>query len=253
VSDEVRIEVDSGGTVRRIVLNRPDKRNALTREMFATLTEAFSTADGGERVTVLSAEGPVFCAGVDLGERAGNDARPGASPLELLCAAVWDYPQPVVAVVQGHAIGGGFMLAMHCDFVIAAREARMGNAAVQMGLVTPWSGARRVLEAVGAPVSRRLLLMGELVPAGELAAARVIAAAVVAEELPGASEKLVARLAGNAPLSLRAIKATLNAPSFIELPDPRAQELIALAQASEDSREGVAARRERRAPQFTGR
>jgi enoyl-CoA hydratase/carnithine racemase len=253
VSDEVRIGAEAGGAVRTLVLNRPEKRNALTRGMFATLTEAFSSADGGERLTVISAEGPAFCAGVDLGERAGNDARPGASPLELLCAAVRDYPLPVVAVVQGHAIGGGFMLAMHCDFVIAARDARMGNAAVQMGLVPPWSGSRRILETVGAPLARRLLLLGELIEAVELAAAHVIVAAVAAEELSGASGELVARLAANAPLSLCAIKATLNAASFTERPDPSVEGMIARAQGSEDSREGVAARRERRAPQFAGR
>lgn len=253
MSDEIQITTESDGLVRRIVLNRPEKRNALTREMFAELTEAFANADGGERLTVIAAEGSAFCAGVDLGQRADNESRAGASPLELLCIAVREYPLPVVAAVQGHAIGGGFMLAMHCDFVIAVNEAKMGNAAVQMGLVTPWSGGRRILDAMGAPLARRMLLLGELVRAEQLEAAHVIAAAVPATDLPAVTASVVDRLAANAPLSLRAIKAALNARAYDERPDPSVQAMVERAQQSEDSHEGVAARREKRPAQFTGR
>lgn len=252
--DEIRIASEDGGAVRRITLNRPEKRNALTREMFAELTAAFEREPpAAERLTVLDAAGPVFCAGVDLGERADNPAGEGQSPLEVLCEAVWRYPLPVVAVVSGHAIGGGFMLALHCDFVVADEAAQLGNAAVQMGLAPPWPLARRLAVAAGTNLGRRLLLLGDPMRARALAEAEVIEAAVRADDLPQAAVRIIDRLAQNAPLSLRAVKATLNATAYAELPHRRETAAIATVQESEDAREGVAARREKRPALFSGR
>jgi enoyl-CoA hydratase/carnithine racemase len=252
--DEVLIETDPAGAVRTITLNRPEKRNALTREMFARLQEAFEQEPGPTaRVTVIAAEGPSFCAGVDLGERSDNASGAGASPLELLCEAVRAYPLPVVAAVQGAAIGGGAMLALHCDFVVAVADAKIVNAAVQMGLVPAWLPARRVGEVAGEALARELLLLGEIVPAERLARAFVIAAAVPAEELQAEVDRVVGRLAANAPLSLRAIKATLTTEAYAGLAHVEVDAAIARAQASDDAKEGVAARRERRPAQFAGR
>jgi enoyl-CoA hydratase/carnithine racemase len=251
---DVLIEPGADGAVTRITLNRPEKRNALTREMFGRLMEAFEAEPApAARVTVLAAEGPSFCAGVDLGERTDNASGPGESPLELLCEAVRSHPLPVVAVVQGAAIGGGAMLALHCDFVVAAADAKIGNGAVQMGLVPAWLPARRIAEVGGDVLARELLLLGDPVPAARLAAANVITSAVGADELQAEADRLVARLAANAPLSLRAIKATLVAEAYERVPHAEADAAIARAQASEDAREGVAARREKRDPQFAGR
>jgi enoyl-CoA hydratase/carnithine racemase len=249
-ASEIRIERD--GAIRTITLCRPEKRNALTLEMFATLTDAFTgEPDPAERVTALRAEGTVFCAGVDLGQRAEGEVREGESPLELLCAAVRAYPLPVVAVLTGAAIGGGFMLLTHCDFVVALADAKVGNAAVQMGIVPPWLLSRHVRAAVGPALARELLLVGDLVPASRLGPS--VVPAVTAEELEREVQELVERLAGNAPLSLRAIKATLDADPYEDAPHAAADALIRAAQASEDGREGVAARRERRPARFLGR
>jgi enoyl-CoA hydratase/carnithine racemase len=245
------IRVDHG-SVRTITLTRPGKRNALTREMFATLWDVLESDPPPEqRVTVLRSTGPVFCAGVDLSERASNPSAAGESPLERLCAALHAHPLPVVAVVQGAAIGGGLMLALHCDFVIADEAAMLGNAAVQMGLVPAWDVARRVLALAGAATARELLLLGDPLPAARLG--HVLTAAVPAEALDATAARLIARLEANAPLSLRAIKATLNARAYAEAPHENADALIARAQRSEDSREGVLARREKRPATFAGR
>lgn len=248
---EVRVEVGPGGAVRTITLCRPEKRNALTREMFATLTDAFrKEPDPAERVTVLRGEGPVFCAGVDLAERAEGAVAEGESPLELLCAAVREYPLPTVAVLGGAAIGGGFMLAAHCDFVIALEHAKMGNAAVQLGLVPPWLLSRHVATVMRTALARRLLLLGDLLPAARLGATVIT---VPEECLQSELDRLLGRLAQNAPLSLRAIKATLNAEAYVPVPHGDVAALIRRAQASDDSKEGVSARRERRPPRFVGR
>ena len=252
--NEIRLEAEQGGAVRRITLNRPEKRNALTREMFDELTAAFEREPPeAERLTLVAAEGPAFCGGVDLGERADNPSGEGESPLELLCEAVRRYPLPVIAVVHGHAIGGGLMLALHCDFVVAVQDALLGNGAVQMGLAPPWSPARRVAEVTGPVIARELLLLGDPVPAERLADAHVIAAAVAQSDLPATVDRLVDRLVLNAPLSLRAVKATLTAQPFEAVPHAKVSAMIARAQGSADAREGVSARRERRASQFVGR
>jgi enoyl-CoA hydratase/carnithine racemase len=251
--DDVRIEVDEAGALRTITLARPEKRNALSQEMFAVLQEAFTAEPPpAARVTVLRAEGPVFCAGVDLQQREGNESGEGRSPLELLCSAVRAYPLPVVAVLQGSAIGGGAMLALHCDFVVAAEEAKLGNTAVQMGLVPAWSVARHVADIAGAALARELLLLGDPMPAERLARARVITRAVPAELLDVEVDSLVGRLVANAPLSLRAIKATLAAQPYRPVPHDGVTELIARAQQSADAKEGVLARREKRSAVFVG-
>jgi enoyl-CoA hydratase/carnithine racemase len=251
---DLRIEVGAGGAVRTITLDRAEKRNALTREMFDVLIDAFTVEPPAqERVTVIAAEGPVFCAGVDLGQRAGNETSEGRSPLELLCAAVAAYPLPVVAVVQGHAIGGGAMLALHCDLIVAVEEARFGNAAVQAGLTPAWGVSRHILEIAGEALGRELLLLGDPIEATQLARAGVITAAVPEAALRGATRRIVARLAANAPLSLRAVKATLAARPFAERDHAEVTALVERVQRSEDAVEGGLARKERRAPLFTGR
>jgi enoyl-CoA hydratase/carnithine racemase len=251
---EIVIRSERDGALRTIILNRPEKRNALNRAMFDVLIDAFETEPAPtDRVTVLRAEGTVFCAGVDLGQRADNPSAAGESPLERLCDAIRRYPLPVVAVIQGHAIGGGMMLALHCDVVVAAAEARLGNTAVQLGLVPAWEPARRIVDAVGTTLARELLLLGDPVPAERLAGSHAIADVIPADRLDAAADAVVSRLAANAPLSLRAVKATLNADAYVGAEHPVADDAIARAQGSEDAVEGVAARKEKRTPQFAGR
>jgi len=251
--DDIRIELSADGARRTITIDRPEKRNALTREMFDGLIDAFSVDPPPEqRVTVLRAEGSVFCAGVDLGQRADNETGEGRTPLERLCAAIWRHPQPVVAIVQGSAIGGGAMIALHCDFVVAVEDAQFANGAVQLGLTPVWNVTRRVQEVAGAALARELLLGGDGVPARRLAHAHVIARAVPAEELEDVSERVVARLAANAPLSLRAVKATLSADTLAERGHEEVSRLIESVQGSDDAKEGVLARKERRPPLYRG-
>jgi enoyl-CoA hydratase/carnithine racemase len=248
--EEVRIDVDETGAVRTITINRPDKRNALSRDMFAELTRLFEEEPPlTERVTVLRSEGHVFCSGIDLNERLVH----GAPPLDTLCEAILDYPLPVVARMQGDAIAGGAFLALFCDFVIATKAARFWVSLVQIGLAPPWPLTRRLAELATPALARELVLLGDPVLAERLAAADVITAAVEPDELDAEVDRVVGRLAANAPLSLRAIKATLTAQAFAEVPHDDVEKLIHAARDSEDGREGVKARLERRMPVYAGR
>ncbi len=250
----VTVKVASEGTVREVTLARGEKRNALDAGMLASLTEAFTRPPvAGERVTVIRAEGPAFCAGLDLRER-GSGAI-GSSAIETMLHAIELHPLPVVAVVQGDAIAGGNELALHCDFVVASEASRFGMSLARIGLAPSWFLAKKLLEVAGPVGAREMLLLGDLLPARRMADMGLIHRAVAAADLETAAQAVIGRLAANAPLSLRAMKALLvRAMAFrsgIDHADVDA--LVAAAASSADAREGIAAMLEKRAPRFEGR
>lgn len=248
--EEIKVDTTDDGAIRTITINRPDKRNAISRAMFSELQELFEVEPPPtERLTLLRSEGNVFCSGIDLNERLVH----GAPPLAEVCEVIHDYPLPVVARMQGDAIAGGAFLALFCDFVIAAKPARFWVSLVQIGLAPPWVLTRRLVELASPALARELVLLGDPLTAEYLAEAHVIVSAVDPDELDAEVDRIVSRLAQNAPLSLRAIKATLAAKAFQELPYDHVEELIVRARDSEDGREGVKARLERRMPQYAGR
>lgn len=254
MSDVILASVD--GPVRTVTLNRPEKRNALNTEMIAGLHAAFEATPGAEeRVVVIRANGPSFCAGMDLRERLDSGRGISARPFEAVLHLIENYSLPVVAVVQGDAIAGGNELALHCDFVIASTAARFGMSLAQIGLAPSWFLAKKLLEVAGPVATREILLLGDPVPAARMLAWNVIARAVSPEELDAAAGAIIERLAANAPLSLRAMKALL--VREMQFRDGIAHEdvdvLVETARSSVDSREGIAARLEKRSPRFTGR
>ena len=252
-----RTTVEVNGPVRTITLDRAEKRNAMDALMLQELGEAFSvTPEPAERVAVIRANGPVFCAGLDLrerGERGGPTA--GASPIEHVLHLIEHYPLPVVGVVQGDAIAGGNELALHCDLVVASTAARFGMSLAQIGLAPTWFLAKKLLEVGGPVAAREILLLGDPVPAARMHALGLIARVAEPAELEAAARAVIDRLAANAPLSLRAMKALLvREMAFrdgIEHADVDA--LVDAARTSNDAREGMAARLEKRPPRFEGR
>jgi enoyl-CoA hydratase/carnithine racemase len=242
------------GAVRRVLLNRPEKRNALDGEMIAAIKTAFSDPPGAsERVAVIRAEGPVFCAGLDLNERAAN---PGdVSPIEDMLHAIETFPLPVVAVVAGDAIAGGNELAMHCDLVIASTAARFGMSLAQIGMAPSWFLAKKLMEVAGPATTRRVLLLGDPLPAQRLYDLGVISHVAEPEELETVAGNVIDRLANNAPLSLKAMKALIvRQLAFREgIAHDDIDTLVATVRRSEDAQEGMAARLARRKPQFKGR
>jgi enoyl-CoA hydratase/carnithine racemase len=250
----VQVQVD--GPVRTVTLNRPEKRNAMNVEMLEELHAAFKQPPGpAERVAVIRSTGPVFCAGLDLRERSGTLDQPGASPIEAVLHAIEHYPLPVVAVVQGDAIAGGNELALHCDLVVASTAASFGMSLAQIGLAPTWFLAKKLLEVGGPVAAREILLLGDPLPAERMHGLGLIARVAPPDELDAAADSVITRLASNAPLSLRAMKALIvREMAFrdgIEHKDVDA--LVEAARTSTDAREGIAARMERRQPHFEGR
>lgn len=250
-----KVDVRIDGPVKTVTLNRPEKRNALDAEMLDQLAAAFADEPApGLRVAVIRAEGPVFCAGLDLRERSATGPATGARPIEEVLHRIEHYPLPVVAVVQGDAIAGGNELALHCDIVVAAEPARFGMSLAQIGLAPTWFLAKKLLEVAGPVAAREILLLGDPLPARRMYELGIITRVAPREELDTVAATIVDRLAANAPLSLRAIKALLVREMAFrdQIPHEDVDALVEAARRSADAREGIAARLERRTPAFRG-
>jgi enoyl-CoA hydratase/carnithine racemase len=213
----------------------------------------------------LAGEGPDFCAGADLGEL--SDAASGPSgmeytlPLEEFLAALVDHPLPVVAAIQGAALGAGCQIAVACDLAIAATDARLGIPSSRLGVVIGFDNVQRLLLTVGPKRAGEMLLAGRELSGKEAATWGLVNEAVPAATLRDRSEKLADEIASGAPLSVRASKRGLRAV-LAKLGVDRETEgfrltdfdmMAADALASADLKEGIRAFRERRRPEFRGK
>lgn len=251
-----KVIVERNGPIRTLWLNRPEKRNALDGEVLSGMIEALRASVAPEdRVVVIRGKGSVFCAGLDMAERRETITMGEASGIEEMLRAIELCPLPVVAVVQGDAIAGGNELALHCDLVVASDKARFGMSLAQVGLAPNWFLAKKLMEVLGPVTTREMLLIGDPLPAIRLHALGLIARCVPADQLEAEANRVIERLATNAPLSLKAMKAlTVRQLEFrdrIEHDDIDA--LVQEAMRSEDAQEGIRARLEKRAPRFQGR
>ncbi len=250
-----RVRVETDGPVKTITLTRPEKRNALDTAMLEQLHAAFTEAPArADRVIVLRAEGPSFCAGMDLAERLSRPVVSSESPIEVVLEAIEHHPLPVVGVIQGDAIAGGNELALHCDFVVASSKARFGMSLAQIGLAPTFFLAKKLMEVAGPVATREILLLGDPLPSTRMLELGIISRVAEPDQLDAQTQKIIDRLAANAPLSLRAMKALLvREMKFRDgIDHTDIDEMIQAARASNDAKEGIAARLEKRAAVFTG-
>ena len=245
------VETRIVGPVRHVLLNRPEKRNALNGEMIARLEEAFSNPPGPEeRLAVIRAAGPVFCAGLDL-----SDHSVETSPIEGMLHKIETYPLPVVGIVQGDAIAGGNELALHCDLVVASSAARFGMSLSQIGLVPSWFLIKKLLEVAGPVMTRRILLLGDPLPAQRFHDLGIISHIAAPEDLEATAQAVIDRLAANAPLSLKSMKAIIvREMTFRDtIAHEDLDDFVAMVNGSADAKEGMAARLGKRPARFEGR
>jgi 2-(1,2-epoxy-1,2-dihydrophenyl)acetyl-CoA isomerase len=254
--------------VLRLTLDRPDKRNALDDVMVAGLIEALDAANRDEavRAVVLTGAGDHFCGGADIVAR--NATEPGAprprvgsiqrrtpSLAHRLIPLVTSVQVPVVCAVRGWAAGIGCQLALAADFTIAADDATFWEPFMQRGF-TPDSGATWLLpRRVGMVQARRMLLLGERVDGATAAAIHLIHEALPAADVDRAVDALVDRLASGPTVALGLTKWLLHAGRTSELDEQLRNESLALelSSRSDDFREGLAAFRDKRSPDFKGR
>ncbi|HEX7521465.1 MAG TPA: enoyl-CoA hydratase-related protein [Acidimicrobiia bacterium] len=257
--DEVRYEV--AGSIARVTIDRPERRNAMSFPVMQGLRTAVADAraDDSVRVLVLTGAGDkAFCAGADLGGIAGDAevvaAHEGRGLLADLFRDLWSLGKPTIARVRGYALAGGFGLACACDFVIAADDAQFGTPEINVGL---WPYMITVPLLRSMPPKRVLELMatGRRVNAAEAERIGFVTQVAPVEELDAAVDDFAAVLASKSPLIMR-----WGRDSFyraLELPTDAAldylQTMLTITSASEDTAEGIAAFAEKRAPKWKGR
>ena len=251
-----KIVVEQSGPVRTIWMNRPEKRNALDSDMLREMTDLLrAQVAADDRVIAIRGKGPSFCSGLDMARRRESMGAGQASGIEEMLRAIELCPLPVVAVVQGDAIAGGNELALHCDLVVASETARFGMSLAQVGIAPNWFLAKKLMEVLGPVTTREMLLLGDPLPATRLHALGLIARCVPEDALEAEAAKVIGRLAANAPLSLKAMKAMTVRQLEIRdgIPHDDVDALVRAALTSEDAREGMLARLEKRAARFQGK
>jgi enoyl-CoA hydratase/carnithine racemase len=250
--------------VARLTLNRPDSRNALDHELLDGLAAAMPALDRGIelRCVLITGAGKAFSAGYDIAgippESFERDAEAlVAHPFHAALEAIAAHPWPVVAAINGHALGGGLELTLTCDMRICAAGAKLGMPPAKLGLIYGHTGLQRFIDAVGVPRTKELFLTGRNLSADRAEEIGLVHEVVGDEELEGAAVALAAEVAANAPLSMKGNKHaidTLN--SYPRLTPEQERELIELREScfrSEDFREGIAAFAEKRKPLWKGR
>jgi len=251
-----KVIVERNGPVRTVWMNRAEKRNALDSEMMGEMIAALQAPVApDDRVLVIRGKGNVFCSGLDMAERARTAGGGKSSGIEVMLRSIELCPVPVVAVVHGDAIAGGNELALHCDLVVASAAARFGMSLAQVGLCPNWFLGKKLMEVLGPVTTREMLLLGDPLPATKLHALGLIARCVPADQLEAEAGKVIDRLAANAPLSLKAMKAlTVRQLEFRDgIKHDDVDVLVRAAMQSQDAQEGIKARLEKRTAKFTGK
>jgi len=254
------VSIADHGTIRVITVNRPDKLNALNAATLDALHTAFDAAadDPSVRVVVLTGAGPkAFVAGADIAEMSSLtpvQGRDFSLRGTRMMRRVERMPKPVIAMVNGFALGGGLELAMCCHLRIASDAAKVGQPEINLGLIPGFGGTQRLLRLAGRAATFELCLTGAPIDATRALQLGIVNRVVQAAELEAETMKLAEQLANAAPLALRGMIDCINIGGECGLEEGLEYESaqFGLVFSTQDMREGTAAFLERRKPVFQG-
>ncbi|HSW36349.1 MAG TPA: enoyl-CoA hydratase/isomerase family protein [Candidatus Limnocylindrales bacterium] len=254
------IIVEKKGHVARITLNRPQRLNAVNSTLGLEMKQALEAiaVDDEVRVLVLTGNPRIrekdgqqeikhcFSAGWDLSE---------TSPVEPIVEMLAEYEKPVIAMVNGFALGGGCEIALACDFIFVSENAEMGLPEINRGLLPGWGGTQRLPRRIGLSLAKRMIFTGETVNGIEAKDIGLADEVVKKEDLDRVVSSFAEKLAAKPPLGLRKIKSVINKGIDTDLKSglKLEQEGLGILVQTEDFQEGIAAFMEKREPQWKGR
>ena len=259
--DSLIIERSNG--VVTLTLNRPQRKNAITGEMWDGMTELFVEVakNRDDRVLVITGAGDGFCSGADLG--AAFDARPGAGVGNAIdgmrrvsnaALRLHELPKPTIAAVNGIAAGAGCNLALGCDLVVASRDARFSEIFMRRGLVPDFGGTWLLPRLIGLHRAKELVFLGDVISAEEADRIGLVNHVVEPEALMSTAGKLARRLAAMPPVQLGIAKRMLHQSLSVSMAEALESETVTQTAmfGSSDTAEAVSAFLEKREPKFTG-
>lgn len=251
------------GATLVITLNRPERRNAMAWEQIVQLATVLQRAAGDEgvRAVLITGEGDAFSAGGDIKDQAARQSwgtverQSRAEPMLGAIQAVWDFPKPLIAAINGVAAGAGVGLALLCDVRLASADARLGFAFVRVGLGPDYGVSYTLPRTVGPGHAARLLFSGAYIDAEEARSIRLVESVHPPDRLLSEALALAEEIAERAPFGVRLAKQALRRAAGADLATTIRTEMQGqfLASSTEDHREGRTAFAEKRIPQFRDR
>jgi enoyl-CoA hydratase len=247
--------------IATITINRPEALNAFSAEVVSEILQAIEDvkADESVRVVVLTGAGEkAFSAGADIKAMKGMNAlkaRELSQMGERLCNALENLEKPVIAAINGYALGGGLEVAMACDIRIASENARMGQTEINIGLIPGWGGTQRLTRLIGATKAKELIFTGKMIDARTAEQLGLVNMVVPQDKFRETVRQFALELAQKAPVALKVAKALINKGAEISLDAAIAleREGFGVVASTEDLQEGVSAFIEKRKPVFKGK
>src|SRR6266704_528992 len=251
--DEILTE--RAGSILRIQLNRPKRRNAMTSGMYVTLADILKNAARDEltRVVLWHGAGDSFCAGNDIEDFLKNPPGPGESPQAQLMNALTEFDKPLIAAVQGAAIGGGTTMLLHCDFVYAGESAKFQMPFINLALVPEFGSSCSVPARIGHLRAAELILLGAPFDARQAAELGLVTQVISDKDVLARATETAGKLAAKPAAALQASKRLMKQPfrEQIKAAMKAENEEFSAQVRSDDAKEAFSAFLEKRKPDFT--